>query len=288
MTDTKRWLDELPHGAPERDLLLAGRAVRPPFGSVDEGWQALGVALGATTVTTAAAAANGVIHAAAGTTNAGAASHAATAGSFAVAVKYFVTGVALFCGVSGAVTVAGRVSRGYPTHESSSPVAVVTESKTSHAGVSRAARAPLTAPPSAASIDGQRAAAPIRATESGTQAAPAAVRREPPARQAESGAVEPSSAPSSPELALSAQARELAEVKRLIDAGEATPALARLDAGARSGGALVLSEERDALYVQALAAARRQSEARARARAFRARYPESPYLAAMRGLLTNE
>lgn len=287
MTDTKRWLEELPHGAPERDLLLAGRAARPPLGSVDKGWQALGVALGVTTVTTTAAAANGAIHAA-GTATAGAASHTATTGAFAVAVKWFVAGVALGCGVSGAATVVERIGHGHPVHASPRLASVAPEHGAARAGLSRDHATPLTAPPEVAG-EPVPAADAARAHESSTLPSSSAPRRElVAARQPASGPLEASPALPSQELALAAQARDLAEVKRLIDAGAAAAALARLEAGSRGGEALVLSEERDALYVQALASARRRTEARARARAFLARYPESPYLAAMRGLLTNE
>jgi hypothetical protein len=286
MSDTKRWLAELPPGAPERELLLAARAARPPLGSVDQGWQTLGLALGLSTAATTAAAANGAVHATAAKAAAGAVSHTVTAGSFAVGVKWFVTGVALGCGVSGAATVVERISHGEARHESARSAVVLPEPRTAHEGASHVHAAPVVAPPPAVVVNREAAGDAVRAPEKDTLAASSAARRELPApRQLESGALAAASTP--PSLALSEQARELAEVKRLIDAGDAAPALVRLEASGR-GGALVLSEERDALYVQALAAARRPTEARARARAFVARYPESPYLAALRGLLTNE
>lgn len=287
MTNAKRWLEELPPGAPERDLLLAGRGARAPLHCVDESWQALSLALG-TTVTAGAAAANSAVHAAAAKTAAGAVGHAATAGSFAVGVKWFVTGVVLGCGVTGAAAVVERVGHGPARQASSETATPATEQRAARLRGARERRAPLASPGPGVAATEDPAAVAVRAHDVGSSPPSFAARREAPTTQrAAPGALEPSSAAPSQATALSEQARELAEVKRLIDAGDAARALARLEAGGH-GGPLVLSEERDALYVQALAAARRGAEARALARAFLARYPESPYLAAMRALLTND
>ena len=50
MTNTKRWLDELPLGSGERELLLVGKAARPAEGAIDANWQALCAALGTTAI----------------------------------------------------------------------------------------------------------------------------------------------------------------------------------------------------------------------------------------------
>jgi len=107
------------------------------------------------------------------------------------------------------------------------------------------------------------------------------------------GTPQPAGAPSSNSAeektaSLARQARELAELKRLIDHGSATEALSRLDKNFSAGTPSVLSEERDALYVQALARAQRRDEARRFARQFLVRYPHSPYFETMRQLLTEE
>ncbi|HET7538907.1 MAG TPA: hypothetical protein VFK05_03520, partial [Polyangiaceae bacterium] len=84
---------------------------------------------------------------------------------------------------------------------------------------------------------------------------------------------------------LSQQARELAELKRLIDSGASSEALRRLEHSPEA--ASLLTEERDALYVQALARAQRRDEARTAARRFLAHYPHSPYFETIRQLLAD-
>jgi TolA-binding protein len=74
----------------------------------------------------------------------------------------------------------------------------------------------------------------------------------------------------------------------LIDKGANDEALRRLDKDFHADSASLLSEERDALYVQALARAQRRDEARALARQFLVHYPHSPYFETMRQLLGEE
>jgi hypothetical protein len=90
----------------------------------------------------------------------------------------------------------------------------------------------------------------------------------------------PESASTGPSLA--AEARQLAQVKRLLDAGATAEALRQLATNFGAGEPTLLSEERDALYVQALTRAGRGTEARARAREFLSRYPRSPYVESIR------
>jgi hypothetical protein len=63
--------------------------------------------------------------------------------------------------------------------------------------------------------------------------------------------------------------------------GDNSAALEALDQHARIFGHALLAEERDALYVQALARAGRSDEARARAEAFRRTAPKSLLLPAV-------
>jgi hypothetical protein len=277
MTKTKRWLDELPLESCERELLLVGKSARPAPGAIDANWQALSVALGATAVSgvaTSSIAANAV-SAKVGTSIV--ASKAASAGLLLAAAKSLAVGAAVGLAVMGAGAVAERSSRSNegpagvakPTQAASTPRATA-EPAAIAARVDEVAVAPVTSAPFAAS--GLPAPRERFATSN-----PALNQADAPAH----------ASPPDKAASLSQQARELAELKRLIDNGATSEALRRLP---NFGGdaVSVLSEERDALYVQALARAQRREEARAFARRFLIRYPHSPYFETMRQLLTEE
>jgi TolA-binding protein len=87
---------------------------------------------------------------------------------------------------------------------------------------------------------------------------------------------------------LAEQARELAQVKRLIDAGASGQALRELEQSVVANAGSQLSEERDALYVQALDQAHRRAEAERAAKRFLKRYPNSPQSEKMRQLVGGE
>lgn len=294
MTQTRRWLDELPLGAPERALLVAAKGARPPSGAVDAEWQALCLALtaaaGASGAATSGAATNGLAQSSlvAKTASAAAASKATGIVSWVVGVKWFVLGAALGCGVAGAGAVVQRVGQ----RDVSRAQTPTTGAVQSPAPRARSPRGPTVVTPNAVHPSNaveetapseppkppHSAARPDEFARADAVVAPAAG-----AASAEFPA--PPAAASSP---LVEQARELAEVKRLIDAGAGSEALRRLDATRRTGAPFALSEERDALYVQALDEAQRRADARRGAREFLRRYPRSPYLAAMRRLLPEE
>jgi hypothetical protein len=289
MTDTLRWLDELGPDAPERELLVAGRDARPPPGTADAEWQALCVALAATAGASGAAASGVVANSVAAKGASGiVVSKAALATSFGIGVKWFVAGAALGCGVASMSAVVQHVGT---RERSRTPEPLVAAARTP---------APKPRAPDGAVAFAPRAGEPARAaaeppSSDSARLASAEVR----AGAAEPATLPPVSVPGpasaefAPALApstapLAEQARELAEVKRLIDAGSASEALRRLEATRSGGVPFALAEERDALYAQALDEAGRRAPARAAARVFVARYPRSPYLETLRRLLAEE
>lgn len=283
MTNTKRWLDELPLESRERELLLVGKSARPAEGTLDANWQALCVALSTTAagtaVGTSSVAANSV------TAKVGSSlvvSKAAGAGLFLAGAKSLAIGVAVGLAVMGAGALAERSSG---SGQRPSTLAKASQAPSARAPSTRRLPTPSDAPPDTLAV------APASARSG---AAPGLSSRE---HLAASGpALNPSStpAPASPQssaeraASLSQQARELAELKRLIDGGATSEALRRLEASLRTDAAPMLAEERDALYVQALERAQRREEARAFARRFLIHYPHSPYFESMRQLLAEK
>jgi len=289
MTDTLRWLDELPLGAPERELLVAGKQARPPAGAVDAEWQALCLALTATAGATSAVT-SGVANSVAAKSASGIVASKATAvTSWVIGVKWFVAGAALGCGVAGASAVAQHVGGHAASPAPAAPALVAARpaSPRVHASNGGGALAPsvVELPNGAVEPSLSEPAKPghpgLRPDVSAHAELP--VTSSPGSASAEFPApLPPATAP------LAEQARELAEVKRLLDAGSATAALQRLAATQRAGAAFALAEERDALYVQALDKAHRRTDARLGAQEFLVRYPRSPYLETMRRLLAEE
>ena len=83
------------------------------------------------------------------------------------------------------------------------------------------------------------------------------------------------SAPPARASQLSAERIVLDEARGALAQGDPARAIERLDHHRRAFPAPLLGEERDAMWVQALVKAGRPDEARARAEAFRRRYPDS-------------
>jgi hypothetical protein len=282
MTKTKRWLDELPLQSSERELLLVGKSAQPAPGAIDANWQAISVALG--TAAVSGAAVSGIVassvSAKVGTSLA--LGKATSAGLFVVAAKSLAVGVVVGFALMGVGAVVESVSQ-----SDERPAAVVNPQPPSAARPSGAPLlGPNAAPPGAVAI------APASSVISATPDLPATGERltasssAPNQGNASSPAPIASAADKSPSL--SQQARELAELKRLIDNGATGEALRRLDTNFKVGTGSVLSEERDALYVQALDRAQRRAEARLFAQQFLARYPHSPYFETMRRILAQE
>ncbi|HKO53856.1 MAG TPA: hypothetical protein VJV79_39385 [Polyangiaceae bacterium] len=279
MTTTKRWLDELPLESSERELLLVGKAARPAHGAIDANWQALSLALNTAAVTTGTSAI--AVQSASGKVSTSlATSKVAGAGLWIASAKSLAIGAAVGLAVVGTGDLVDRSSR---REERPATVSEPTQARTPPAVFSGSLPAPIAARP-------DEAVAPAGTARVATSA---------PARQravvtgeAQHQADAPSSAsgplPADKTASLSQQARELAELKRLIDSGASSEALRRLETSFNSDSAPALSEERDALYVQALDRAQRHGEARTFARRFLARYPRSPYFETMRKLLATE
>ncbi len=277
MTD-KRWLDELPLESAERALLLAGKSAQPPSGTADANWQALCVALSAPAgmATGGSAAYSATVKAA----SSGIVSKAGAGGLLSAAtLKSFAVGVALGVGVSGTSVVVSRVTRhderpraaANPALETAGPPPVARRASATPA----LAQPSVTAAPSD-SVNGTTASFPNADGPHPTSSAPTHL---------DATTTAPLAAAPLGDTSLSEQAHELAVVKRLLDAGDATQALHRIEASFGAGALSMLTEERDALYVQALSQVGRRSEARAAAQRFMNRYPRSPYLSTMRRLV---
>jgi len=87
---------------------------------------------------------------------------------------------------------------------------------------------------------------------------------------------------------LAEQARELAQIQRLLDAGATTEAIRRIEASLDSNANSGLAEERDALHIQALIKAQRTTQATMLAKLFIQRYPNSPQADRMRRFLQDD
>jgi len=301
MTKTKRWLDELPRVSSEYELLLAGRSARPAPGAVDADWQALCVALGTGAVATSVAASSIAESSVAGHVSGGSSlvlGKASSAGLCVAAAKSLAIGVVAGLSVMGAGTLVERSNHGHGGPQAAAKPTLAATGQ-------RPSVAPIAAPIAAHPDQLPAPSAPLPSASSAAFVAPPARSVESPPLLNQPGGPSPSSI-TSPSVetdetdetdktdktdktaSLSQQARELAQLKRLIDSGASSEALRRLDQNFSADATSALSEERDALYVQALDRAQRRAEARAFAQRFLARYPHSPYVETMRRLLAEE
>jgi hypothetical protein len=278
VTNTNRWLDDLPEDAPERQLLVAGRAVRSPAGSLERGWQALSVGLGA-------ASATAVVSTQAAATTVAAKIAFGCAG-LSLGAKAIAIGFAVGMGAVGVIQVSEHVS-----HRPSAQTLSASRPSVMSKGESAPTRprptvGPAEAPVMTAGVD------PV-AIGAHAPSAPAAVlslsdQRKPSAKQASATATSSIAAVAEPEAKespLAEQAQELAQVKRLVDAGAVEEALRRLKSSFLHDVNSALSEEREALYIEALSKAQHADEAKRRAQRFLVRYPNSPHLEKMRRLV---
>lgn len=314
------WLDSLPADAEERRLLHAGLAERPAHGAVDRGWNtfctSVGVAAaaGATLVTSAApvAAASGatlmasagpspvaaavssstaanVTAAAAGASQGGLAAAAAAAAAatgnagvglavLPLATKATIIGFSIGLGMLGSAHVVERIGRppapqtmAPPPHRPPSATAELRRVPPKAQEQTEIQQVPLTELESTAD-------APHRPVSNTAHPAPDVGRYpshtidEVPAR----------------ERPLSAQAEELARIKRLLDSGATNEALAELRASVAAQALSLLAEDRDALYIDALKRSSNLAEAKRMAQSFCARYPHSPHRERFQGLLESE
>jgi hypothetical protein len=291
MSSAKRWLDELPLSSSERELLLVGKSARPAEGAIDANWRALCVALGTTAAaagTASASVAGNALSASSGNLGAGA---AGAAGSKVAGVGLLITvGKSLALGVVVGLAAMGAGSWAKRSLTADAPAKSASQTARS-LPAPRTATEPRAIPSAAAE---RTAALPVAPAHGALPAAASARERsavsptlgQPSARALSAG--RQASSANDQTASLSQQARELAEFKRLIDNGAPSEALRRLEQSFNTDAASSLAEERDALYVQALARAQRLGEARAFARRFLARYPQSPYFEVMRQLLSEQ
>lgn len=267
MTKTSRWVDELPTHADERGLLAAGLRAHSPAGSAARGWQALAATLGTATAT-AALTSNAVATTATKTATLASTTVAAkaTVGGLGVSLvaKSVAIGFAVGMGTIGTVTVVERVS-----HRPSTAAAVATN--------------PMALPTRPTAT--QSVVMPPPVVE---PAAKAELVEVPAPKSTTVRAGSPLVTPEPRSTSLGEQAREMAQIKQLIDGGAAAEAVRRLEASFRQDVYTALAEERDALYIQALEKAQRGAKAKSLATQFVARYPNSPHVEKMRALFATE
>jgi outer membrane protein assembly factor BamD (BamD/ComL family) len=84
------------------------------------------------------------------------------------------------------------------------------------------------------------------------------------------------------ESSLRAERSALTRARAALQAGSASEALSILDTAAREIEKPVLGQEREVVYIQALAGAGRAAEARQRASRFLTAFPDSPHAAVVR------
>jgi hypothetical protein len=276
MTLPNRWLRELPADSTERHLLTAGKAARAPKGNVERGWQTFSATLAAasaTSVVTAKAVATTAVapHSTAAASAASATvTTKATLGALGLSLgtKSLAIGFAIGMGVIGTRKAVSQLSH----RDSASPSTSI---------VSRPAAIVTPSPPHATSILPSFDERPPEPFEPKTLPVTAAA-------AATNHVTAPTVDLELRATSLAEQARELAQIKRLIDAGTIEEAVHRLEASFVRDVHTTLAEERDALYIQALERAQRTAQAKNLAKRFFVRYPSSPHAETMRGLIATE
>jgi hypothetical protein len=280
------WLDSLPLEAPEREFLAAAGGDLAPSGTVDRGWNALCTAMGIASIATASSVAEGSMAGPAapvglGTTATGVAGKGATVATAAAASKTAIgtlglslasksiaIGFAVGMGVLGTSHVVRQAHRGQ-----SARAAVVVPSASPACTESK----PWVVSPSVPVIVNEPAPSSksVPISKSGRSSN----------QSAAEGLVVPVDSREDP---LSAQAEELAKIKRLLDSGAQSEALERLQASVATHALSGLAEDRDALYIEALEISHRRAEARRMAEGFFSRYPFSPHRDRIRSLVESE
>lgn len=319
MNELCRWVDELPADSPDRALLFAGRAAQPPSESKERTWHALTAAFGVAAASVAAPAQAGAASATAGSAAgatqvaAGATQVAAAKGALAtivasLAAKGVAVGFAVGIGAIGVAQVATHaIHRATPHNQSTAPSAATTHSVSIAPTAGRAVPGELALPatdapePAAATSERIPVAARAVASDPGNAHATLAPRADAPERatpptalpeittqQGEStpaarSETETTAGPTTRSLA--EQARGLSRIQRLLDAGNTSDAIRQLEVSFSSSDYASLTEERDALYVQALFRSQRTSQANLWAKRFVQRYPNSPHVEKIRRLV---
>jgi hypothetical protein len=278
--NANRWLDDLPADVPERQLLMAARAVRAPQGSVDRGWQALSLALGAGSATA-------VVSTEALAT--AAATKVALIGvGLSMSAKSIAIGFVVGIGALGANQAVDRVGDGHAAEALVERQLSVVEVAAAVAPPLRPALVWAEAQGIEMVLDPGPSDEPVRQSRSGPGDLPA-VKEPSPVRSSATATTTPlaRTEPEPKASSLAEQARALAHIKRLVDAGAIDEALRRLQSSFLHDADSALAEEREVLTIEALSRVGHRDEAKRRAQRFVARHPHSPYLEKLHGLLVN-
>lgn len=275
MSDPRRLLDgDRALSQDERRALEAGRAVDPPQGAREQVFTSIMATLhlppGGGGSTGGGAAGAG----AAGAKTAAVAATKAASGAGAVALlKSFAVGSAL--------AVAAIVGHEVVTNSPEPPPAASAAAKTPDFPLTTSPKRLAEAP---AQPEPQTLPAPSASAALSHSRTPA---QEPPSAPSASAALSPAPvlAPSAAPAGSSATDDALREsvlvarARSQLRSGRAGEALSTLDELSRTVKRGVLGQEREALAIEALAAAGRHQEAQARARSFLERFPDSPHAA---------
>jgi hypothetical protein len=272
MSDPERLLG--PTGSAfERSLLRTAEAPEPTREQAEVLWSALEkrLALGAT-----AAVGGGTAQALAGQAAAHSAAYSAGRAAAAKTMSGMVLKVASSLALAGTVTVVGASSW---LHGATPPAPAVTSVASPLVGPSKIAIVPAATPTVAAAPPPAMSTAalpfpPPRHTVAAPSSAAASV-------SVVALPVAPAAAVA-PVRSLRTESRVLLSARRTLRAGDCAAAVAQLDAERASLASGTLSQEYEALAIEAMACSGQQDEAARRSAAFVTAHPESPYAETIR------
>jgi hypothetical protein len=279
MNDPRRWIDQA--GAElgfERQLVLAGKKQDPPAGAQDRVWTALGPMLGP---------GGGPGSLGPGNAGPGLGSAAPVGGAALGIAKSFVIGAVVGLGCVAAVGGVRKLARPGPTVPNVSKIVAAPDlgpmAPAARPVGSAESPAPPRSPPRPVST-GQTDPGP-KPWVNGMDEAPAT-----PVGRAAMPEVgehsEPAAKPRSERNnQLELEAVELAQAKNLLGSGQAASALGLLTDSSRRFSDGALSQEREALTIEALVRSGKIELGRQRAQAFLAGHPESPLANRVRRLV---
>jgi hypothetical protein len=281
MSEFKHWLDESSDASDfERAVLRSGVDADPPEAQRDEVWARV---LGSLSLAPlGAAASHGAALEATAPAVKGAVGAAKACAVWLGVGKGFVVGLALYGAASGVSAIAVRSSARHRANATSLPITA-----TVRAG--RDAVPPrLDAPVAEAPFEPPAARVPSSSESVGRATAPSVPSAPEPARpvqtpEAPSVAAFADPSPTSTGVhdqkasQLKAEARALREARAELRSGQLTNAFATLEASRREFSAPELYQEREALMIELLYRSGQVAAAAQRAKAFLARFPESPH-----------
>jgi hypothetical protein len=273
MTDPKRWSEDGGElGSGELRLLRAGREAAVPRGVKRTVWVALAAQLPS---------------AVAAATTAGAAG-TATAGGLTVASLFKAGSLGLLLGATTmtAVTVVERHAA--PSRTAGPPKALPSRTSPRATVPARASASARAATPEPAAPLAAPPPEPLAETPAAPSVAlPSPERNRAPTEPARAAPPSPPAWPPAPSVASfpeesahsqhDAESRKVATARGLLRSGQARAALLVLDEARQDFPNGELTQEREALAIESLRVLGNLGEARRRAEAFLARYPESPH-----------